>query len=336
MISILCTGGTISGSRGKSGTIHGTDGINALRKIAPSEEIEFETVTSLLSEDITPKHWEKIGKAAAKKTNEKDGVVITHGTFTMGYTAAALSFSLKDLGKPVVLTGAQQPVKEDLESARQNLEDSIKLANSDFSGVCVLFRKDNRTSQFHSGTRVRKEYAWEAHPYRSVGTCPLGKVGGGRIKFFGEHGKRKDTETVFEGGFDGKVAVVNIHPGFDPELLEHAADKYHGIILEGYADGSAPTGECSIIPALESAREKQLPVFAASQPEGQVTLKEYESGLKMLKAGAIPLGDMAWETALVKLMWALDKTREYGKVRELMLRNLAGEITEGSWNKHVW
>jgi len=336
MISILCTGGTISGSRGRNGAINETDGTKALKKIAPAKEIEFETVTSLLSEDITPKHWEKIGRAAAKKTNDREGVAITHGTFTMGFTAAALSFSLKDLGKPVVLTGAQQPVEEDLESARQNLVDSIKLAKSDLSGVCVLFRKDNRISQFHRGTRVRKEYAWEAHPYRSVGTPPLGKVEMGDVEFFGEHEKRKEGETKFEGGFDSKVAVLNIHPGFDPELLEHAADRYHGIILEGYADGSAPTGEASIVPALERAKEKGIPVFAASQPEGHVTLKEYESGLKMLNAGAIPLGDIIWETALVKLMWVLDKTRDYKKVRELMLRNLAGEITEGSWEKHVW
>ncbi len=335
MISILSTGGTISGSRGKGGTIDSTDGINAIKKIAPAGA-EFEQVTSLLSEDITPKHWEKIGRAVAKKINERDGLVITHGTFTMGFTAAALSFSLKNLGKPVVLTGAQQPVEEDLQAARQNLEDSIKLANSDLSGVCVLFRKDKRTSQFHAGTRVRKEYAWEAHPYRSVGKHPLGKVEGGEIEFFGEHEKRKDTETVFEGGFDSKVAVLQIHPGFGPELLEHATKKYHGIVLEGYADGSAPTGEGSIIPTLENAREKGIPVFAASQPEGQVTLKEYESGLKMLKAGAIPLGDMAWETALVKLMWALEKTRDYEEVKRVMLTNVAGEITAGSWEKHEW
>lgn len=336
MISILTTGGTISGSRGKCGAVNATDGISAIRKIAPAEKVELESADSILSEDITPKNWERIGKAAAKKTNETEGVVITHGTFTMGFTAAALSFSLRNLGKPVVLTGAQQPVEEDQEAAKQNLRDSALLARSDISGVCVLFRENKTNSLFHRGTRVRKASTWETNPYRSIGERPLGKVEGGRVEFTGTHEKRRDSETVFEGGFDQKVAALKIHPGFDPELLEHAIDHCHGILLEGYADGSAPTLECSIIPALERAKEKGVPVFAASQPEGEATLREYESGLMMRDAGAVPLGDMIWETALVKLMWALGRTREYEPVKEMMLKNIAGEIREGSWNKHEW
>ena len=336
MIRIINTGGTICGVRDgqNKATIAGKTARD-LERFLQNKELEYETAMQILSEDMTPAHWIELAELIAKRSRSSDGIVLTHGTFTMGFTSAALSFMLKDLSVPVVLTGAQLPIEELEHHARTNLLHSIRLAGSDMAEVSVLFagEPESRYSYFHKGTRVRKSFTWRLDPFRSIGEKPLGKITQDKMEFFTKEYKRKDPErkTRADTRLDERVTVLKIYPGFDPEKIVQASETSKGIIIEGYADGSAPTLKRSVLPAIKKASENGVPVFVASQPQGRVTLTEYKSGIDMLKAGATPLGDMLWETALVKLMWVLGHEKEPDRIKNAMLTNISGEITPQSW-----
>ncbi len=197
MIRLISTGGTICGVRDtKTNATSAEKTASDLGGLIQNKEVEYETAMRILSEDMAPEHWIKMAELVAKRSRTSDGIVLTHGTFTMGFTSAALSFMLKDLSIPVVMTGAQLPVEELEHHARTNLLHSIRLARSDMAEVSVLFAGDHRSSfsYFHKGTRVRKSFTWRLDPFRSIGEKPLGMIEKEKIEFFTKEYRRKDLD----------------------------------------------------------------------------------------------------------------------------------------------
>jgi glutamyl-tRNA(Gln) amidotransferase subunit D len=335
-VTILGTGGTIASKIDyKTGAVHPAFTAEELALAVP-EIFEIANITpkmilNIFSEDMKPEYWVKIAHEVAKALNNgEEGVVVGHGTDTMGYTAAALSFMLKDLGKPVILVGSQRSSDRPSSDAAMNLICSVRMATADFGEVSVVMHGETGDTYClaHRGTKVRKMHTSRRDAFRSINDIPIAKIWlDGRIEFLrGDYRKRQESEVWVDDKIEEKVALVKVFPGMNSEIIDFFVDKgYKGIVLEGTGLGHTPT---YIINSIKRATEEGVAVCMTSQClNGRVNLYVYSTGRKLLKAGVIPCEDMLPETAYVKLMWVLGHTKDLKEVKKLMLTNFAGEIT---------
>ncbi len=335
-VMIIGTGGTIASRIDyKTGAVHPAFTAEELAKAVP-EIFEIANITpkllmNILSEDMKPGYWARIAHEVADALNSgEDGVVIAHGTDTLAYTAAALSFMLGNLSKPVVLVGAQRSSDRPSSDAAMNLTCSVRMATADFGGVTVVMHGETGDTYClaHRGTKVRKMHTSRRDAFRSINDIPIARVWpGGKIEFLGgDHKKRGDSEVVVDDRMEEGVALVKAFPGMSPEIVDFLVDRgYKGLVIEGTGLGHVPT---YVIDPIQSATEEGVTVCMTSQCiYGRVNLNVYSTGRRLLKAGVIPCEDMLPETAYVKLMWVLGHTDDPKEVRRMMLRNYAGEIT---------
>ena len=335
-VAILGTGGTIASRIDyKTGAVHPAFTAEELALAVPEifklANITPKLIMNILSEDMRPEYWRKIANEIAKALNSgEDGVVIAHGTDTMAYTAAALSFMLGNLHKPVILVGAQRSSDRPSSDAAMNLTCSVRMATANFGEVAVVMHGETGDTYClaHRGTKVRKMHTSRRDAFRSINDIPVAKIwADGRIEFLREdYRKRSEGEVFVDGEMEEKVALVKSFPGMQKEILEFFIDKgYKGIVLEGTGLGHVPT---YLIDTIERATQEGITVCMTSQClYGRVNLNVYSTGRRLLRAGVIPCEDMLPETAYVKLMWVLGKTQNQEEVRKMMLKNYAGEIT---------
>ncbi|WP_297066546.1 Glu-tRNA(Gln) amidotransferase subunit GatD [Thermococcus sp.] len=335
-VTILGTGGTIASRIDyKTGAVHPAFTAEELAKAVP-EIFEMANVTpklimNILSEDMKPEYWVKIAEEVAKALNSgEDGVVIAHGTDTMGYTASALSFMLRNLTKPVVLVGAQRSSDRPSSDSAMNLTCAVKMATSEVAEVMVVMHGETSDTYClaHRGTKVRKMHTSRRDAFRSINDVPIARIWPkGEIEFLrSDYRKRSEGEVEVDGKMEEKVAILKIYPGISGEILDFLVDRgYRGVVIEGTGLGHVPQ---DFIPHVQRAVEDGVAVCVTSQClYGRVNLNVYSNGRKLLKAGAIPCEDMLPETAYVKLMWVLGHTSDLDEVRKMMLTNYAGEIT---------
>ncbi len=335
-VTILGTGGTIASRIDyKTGAVHPAFTAEELAKAVP-EIFEIANITpkllmNILSEDMKPEYWARVAREVADALNSgEDGVVIAHGTDTLAYTAAALSFMLRNLSKPVVLVGAQRSSDRPSSDAAMNLTCSVRMATADFGGVTVVMHGETGDTYClaHRGTKVRKMHTSRRDAFRSINDVPIAKVWPeGKVEFLGEdHKKRGKSEVVVDDRMETKVALVKAFPGMSPGIIDFLVDEgYKGLVIEGTGLGHVPT---YVIDTLKRATEEGVTVCMTSQCiYGRVNLNVYSTGRRLLKAGVVPCEDMLPETAYVKLMWVLGHTNDLDEAREMMLTNYAGEIT---------
>ena len=335
-VAIISTGGTIASRVDyRTGAVYPALKTEDILEFAPEimdiANIEAEVLFSIFSENMTPHHWSRIAEEVAKKIEEGfDGVVVPHGTDTMGYTAAALSFALRNLPVPVVLVGAQRSSDRPSSDAAINLYSAVLVAGkAPFAEVVVVMHGETSDSYclVHRGTKVRKMHTSRRDAFRTINDTPLAKVENGKITIMNKNfrPRSKDRSLTLENRFDDKVALVKIFPGIAPEIIDFLVDrKYHGIVIEGTGLGHAPE---RLYEPIRRAIEEKIPVVMTSQCIwGRINMNVYSTGRDLLALGVIPGEDMLPETALVKLMWVLGKTRNIDEVRKLMLTNIAGEI----------
>ncbi len=193
-ITVIGTGGTVASRIDyRTGAVHPAFSASEIYSSAPEiseiANIETTTVCNMLSENIKPEIWSEIGNAVAEEVNEgADGVVIAHGTDTMGYTASALSFILQNLSKPVVLVGSQRSSDRPSSDAVLNLVGGVSTASSDLGEVCVVMHgsTEDEFCLIHRGTKVRKCHTSRRDAFQSIDTIPLGRVKNGEVDFFQE------------------------------------------------------------------------------------------------------------------------------------------------------
>ncbi len=334
-VRVLGTGGTIASRIDyKTGAVHPAFTAEELAKAVPEifeiANITPELIMNILSEDMRPEYWRRIAEEVARALNEgEDGVVIAHGTDTMGYTAAALSFMLQNLTKPVILVGAQRSSDRPSSDAAMNLTCAVKMATSDAAEVMVVMHGETSDTYClaHRGTKVRKMHTSRRDAFRSINDIPIAKIWKDRIEFLrNDYRKRSEGEVKVDGRMEEKVAILKVYPGISGELLDFLVDRgYKGVVIEGTGLGHVPQ---DFIPHVQRAVEEGVSVCVTSQClYGRVNLNVYSNGRKLLKAGVIPCEDMLPETAYVKLMWVLGHTDDQEEVRQMMLKNYAGEIT---------
>jgi len=335
-VSIVSTGGTIASRVDyRTGAVHPALSARDLYSVVPElsemANIEADILFSLYSENITPSHWSRMARGVAEHIRRGvEGVVVAHGTDTMGYTAAALSFSLRGLPCPVVLVGSQRSSDRPSSDAALNLIGAVTAAvRAPFAEVVVAMHEDtsDRAVLLHRGTKVRKCHTSGRWAFRSVNSKPLARVVEGRVEMIlDDYRPRGEGELQVLDRFEERVSLLKFHPGFNPSLIEWLVEEgYRGIVLEG--TGLGHVGRYCYDALRRAVREGVL-VFMTSQCIwGRVNMNVYDTGRDLLAIGVVPLEDMLPETALVKLMWVLGQTEDPEEAVRLMRKNIAHEIS---------
>ncbi len=304
---------------------------------------EVKLLFNIFSEDMSSSQWIKMAKETAKQLNSGvDGVVISHGTDTMHYSSAILSFMLRDLGKPVVLTGAQRSSDRGSFDGAINLLCSSHVAgHSDIAEVSIVMHGETSDTfcLINRGTKVRKMHASRRDAFRPINDLPLGKIwSDGRFEIINKNYRRRDNkkEVIPDTKYEKRVALIKAYPGSFPEIVDFYVDnKFRGLVIEGTGLGHTPTStpekELSWLKNIKRAVEDDLKIVMTSQClYGRVHPLVYRNLRLLSNAGVIYVEDMLPEVAYVKLAWVLGHTEDREEVKRMMLKNIAGEITKTS------
>ncbi|MHA1905758.1 MAG: Glu-tRNA(Gln) amidotransferase subunit GatD [Candidatus Thorarchaeota archaeon] len=335
-VSVLSTGGTIASRVDyRTGAVNpaltAQDLYDSVPELRDYANIRAKVSMSILSENIQTADWTKIAKTIASEIRSGvDGVVIAHGTDTMGYTAAALSFALQELPVPVTIVGSQRSSDRPSSDASLNLIGAINLVgHADVAEVMVLMHAQSDDSYLHAhrGTRVRKFHTSRRDAFQSVNSYPIFKVEGTEIEEISNPLLKRNPERKLKlkPKFEELVGLVKTFPSIGSSIIDHLVDDgYKGIILEGTGLGHVPE---SLQLSLKRAIDSGTVVAMTSQCyNGRVDMDVYRTGVELLDIGVVPCQDMIAETALVKLMWLLANTKTPEEAGTLMQTSLVGEI----------
>jgi L-asparaginase len=323
---VLCifTGGTIAMEPETLSSLHGAGEIlDFVKEITELAVIDARQICNIDSVEMQPHHWVEVARTIYDEYERYDGFVVLHGTDTMVYTAGAVSFILQKLGKPVIFTGSQIPLYSRLASdARNNLINSVRFALMDVAEVCIFFG-----SVLLRGNRAHKISGFDINAFKSFSNDPLGTAGV-RLNLYRGRKRRSKGQPVFTPDLESRVCLLKVYPSMDIDLIDILIAKgYRGIVLEAYGAGNIPVGEKSLIPGIQRAISAGIPVVVSTQCEKGSAEDLYPAGKMLRKCGAIAAHDMTPEASLVKLMWVLGQTSSPGKIRRLMERSLADEIS---------
>jgi len=346
-ITILGCGGTIASKVDyRTGAvfpaISATELKNAFPELDQVATIHSRQIFELLSEDMNVGHWQKLAQEAASEINRgSKGVVIMHGTDTLGYTACALSFMLQDLTAPIILVGAQRSSDRPSSDNRMNLLNSLYCAKQDIGevGVCMHANTSDDFCHLIRGTRVRKMHTSRRDTFKSINSLPLAKVmfESGVFEELSPLRKRSKGPLMLNTKMSDNVALIYVHPGIRPELIR-SLDSYDGVVFIVTGLGHVPTNPFGdktarpILPEIKGLIDSGIPVALAPQTiHGRLDLDVYANGRLLREAGAIGHG-MDWtpECAYIKLCHVLGQTKDMDKVKELMEKDIAGEIGKRS------
>ena len=335
-VSILSTGGTIASKVDyRTGAVNpaltAQDLYDTVPELKDHANVRAKVLMSVFSEDIRPSDWAKMARAVASEIKQDaDGVIIAHGTDTLGFTSAALSFALQNLPIPVALVGSQRSSDRPSSDAAMNL-----ILATDFVGrvdaaevMLVMHGETDDSFAFaHRGTRVRKSHTSRRDAFQSINTYPLFRIDSSGITEMNPPLLRRDPNRALKlkPKFEEKVAIVKTFPGFSPAVIDHFVDQqYRGIVIEGTGLGHAPK---SIQPSVKRAVEAGIVVAMTSQCiSGRVDMDVYRTGVELLELGVVACEDMLTETAFVKLSWLLANMKTTEKVNAALVEPLSGEI----------
>ena len=334
-ILLLSTGGTIASkvdyrTGAVTPALSATELYEAVPEIAKIANVDAEVLFSEYSENLQPEHWLEIAKKVdSVADSDYAGIIIAHGTDTMHYSSAFLSFALSGFKKPITLVGSQRSSDRPSSDAALNLIAATKfLVSTESTGVFVVMHQNESDDSIacHLGTRVRKNHTSKRSAFQTVGSDPAFVVYEDKIL--------KNFEKNFFSGvdykprinLDTKVALVKYHPGFDPEVIESLINlEYRAIIFEG--TGLGHVGK-TMYDSIKKAKEKGIFLGMTSQCiDGRVSMTVYESGRDLLDMGIIPLENMIPEVALVKAMWVLGNSNSEDEIKNMMLENYSSEFS---------
>jgi glutamyl-tRNA(Gln) amidotransferase subunit D len=335
-VAILSTGGTIASKIDyRTGAVTSQftadDILAAIPELREIADFKGRVISSILSENMDSESWQNLARAVVEEIEAgADGIIVTHGTDTMMYTAAALSFMI-ETPVPIVLVGSQRSADRPSSDNAMNAICAALVAVSDIAEVSVVMHGTTSDDfcEIHRGTKVRKMHTSRRDAFKSVNSLPIGIVDYNtrEIKTSIDYTKRGEKPLKFKPDMEPKCALVKFTPGSDPEILDcYIKGGYRGLVLEGTGLGHVST---KWIPMIRKAVAAKMPVIVTSQClNGRICDRVYDTGRDMLKASAIEGEDTLPETALVKLMWVLGQTKEFDEAIEMLREDLSGEITE--------
>jgi glutamyl-tRNA(Gln) amidotransferase subunit D len=341
IIDFFITGGTISSkldpeTGGVKELIDPKELFSVYPEIFEIADIRIHSPFMKLSENMNSNDWIRLAKLVGKSLNDEQvkGVIVSHGTDTLHYTSAALSFFLGKLNKPVVLTYSQRSSDRGSSDSRLNLVCAAKTALSDIAEVVIVGHGSTNDDYCYvlRGTKTRKMHTSRRDAFKPINSLPIAKVYLDKIEIIEQFNKRNKEKVIVDAVFDENIALVKFYPGQNPDILDYYSKKYKGIIIEMTGLGHVATeGKLNFLPNLKQVIKNGLFIYAAPQTlYGRLDPYVYSPGRKLQEIGVVFLEDILPETAFVKLGWVLGHKEWRGTVatKKKMLENLRGEFNE--------
>jgi len=332
-ILLLGTGGTIASkvdyrTGAVTPALTASDLYETVPELRDIANFDTEVLFSEYSENLQPDHWTKIAeKLHSLADSDYKGILIAHGTDTMHYTSAFLSFALAGFPIPVALVGSQRSSDRASSDAAINLTAASNfLVKSNTNGVFLVMHHDEKqTVACHLGTKVRKNHTSKREAFETMGGDPAFIIVEGEIKKNMQGDFFEDENYNPRMKIDTKVSLVKYHPGYDPQLIENLIQTgCKAIIFEG--TGLGHVGR-TMYDMIKKAKENDLFLGMTSQcGDGRINMNVYESGRDLLELGITPLKNMTPETSLVKAMWALGNSKNVVEMKDLMEEEIASEF----------
>lgn len=326
-ILLITTGGTIASETSDEGLKPGllsSDILTTVNSIAARYDVTTHDLFSLDSSNIQPEEWQLIARCVNDAYRDFDGIVITHGTDTMAYTASVLSFMLRGIPIPVVLTGSQLPISHPLTDAKDNLFCAFAMAAGGRPGVFLAFNR-----KVLRGCRAVKVRTKSFDAFESINCPPVAKVDVGGLIVSEELIIKPDSVFKLKDALCSDVILIKIIPGLNPELfkmLQHSGSR--GVVIEAFGAGGMHFMRRDLITALQELADSGVVVVVCSQclyESCDFTI--YQTGMRLVEHnGIIQAKDMTTEAAVTKLMWCLGQTSDLAELQRLFTADLAGEI----------
>lgn len=327
-ILLIATGGTIASRYTKEGLSPQLSAEELLEYVPTAKEFcTIDTVQpfSLDSTNICARHWLQLARLIEKKYEFYDGFVICHGTDTMAYTAAALSYLIQNNRRPIVITGAQKPIDLAITDARSNLLDSLRFASHDRAhGVSIVFG-----GKVIAGTRAKKEFSKSYNAFSSINYPDIASIHDNKIIFYIDDKDQSTRPLTFYHEMDERIFLLKLIPGIDGKMLDVLFDTYDGLIIESFGVGGLPSyGDDRFLNALERWMTAGKLVCMATQVTHEGSdMDVYQVG-KVIKERfpVLESYDMTLEASVTKMMWALGQTKDTEKCRELFYSTINHDL----------
>ncbi|WP_312831622.1 asparaginase [Sedimentibacter saalensis] len=316
-ILLIATGGTIASKKTDEGLAPGITSEELLSYVPEIKEfcnVDTIQLLNIDSTNIQPEYWVLMTEAIEKNYDKYDGFVISHGTDTMSYTSAALSYLIQNPDKPIVVTGSQKPINADITDAKKNLLDSFRFAaEKDVKGVYLVF--DGKAIV---GTRARKVKSKSYSAFESINFPVAAIIDDTRITRYIRSEHENETAKFYKSIYPS-IFLLKLVPGMEPDVLDYIGEKYEGVVIESYGVGGLPfLDKRNFLEKLGDLTEKGKIVVVATQVmfEGS-DMGVYEVGVRALKQfNVLQAFDMTIEAAITKLMWIMAQTKDFDEVKE--------------------
>jgi len=324
-ILLLSTGGTIASVSSEYGLKPGQSGSDLLALLGPIPyDVTVQDILRMDSSNIQPEEWQYIASRVFSMREGYDGIVITHGTDTMAYTASMLTFMLPGIDLPVVLTGSQLPISNPLSDAPYNLRCALKMAASGHPGVFIAFDR-----KILLGCRSVKVRTTGFDAFESVKSPAVAVIDSDGLRFTDALPAPPSHPCELKTKIDTRVMLFKLIPGVDPGLLRAIAMAgCRGLVIEAFGSGGLNFIRRDLVSAMGDLVASGIPVVVCSQCLYERSdMTKYEVGIRALGEGVIPGEDMTSECAVTKLMWALGQGMKLNEIAEFFQTSVAGEVT---------